>query len=177
MAILNILNYPDKRLRNIASPVPVVDSRVRGIIYDMLETMYNSEGIGLAATQVNIQERIIVIDIYNSGGSDFITLINPEIIWKSSDVQIDSEGCLSVPGIYDKVERYSEIVCVAMDKDGNTMEYRADGLLARCIQHEIDHLNGKLFVEYLSSFKQDRIRSKYKKSKIKIVSSDTSVGR
>ncbi|AGF49341.1 peptide deformylase [Candidatus Kinetoplastidibacterium galati] len=171
MALLNILNYPDKRLYNIAKPVSVVDSRVRDIIYDMLETMYNSDGIGLAATQVNIQERIVVIDINNSNGSDFISLINPEIIWRSNEVQIDNEGCLSVPGIYDKVERFSEIVCVAMDKDGNKVKYHADGLFARCIQHEIDHLDGKLFVEYLSSFKQDRIRSRCKKSKTKTIAS------
>ncbi|AFZ83249.1 peptide deformylase [Candidatus Kinetoplastibacterium blastocrithidii TCC012E] len=176
MALLNIINYPDNRLRNIANPVPVVDQRVRGIIYDMLETMYNSEGIGLAATQVNIQERIIVIDIYGSGGSDFIALINPEIIWRSSEMYIDNEGCLSIPGIYDRVERCSEIVYVAMDKDGNIAEHRANGLLARCIQHEIDHLNGKLFIEYLSSLKQNRIRSKYRKSKTKIAFSTASSG-
>ncbi|AGF48620.1 peptide deformylase [Candidatus Kinetoplastibacterium oncopeltii TCC290E] len=167
MALLNILNYPDKRLHNIAKPVSVVDSRVRGIIYDMLDTMHNSEGIGLAATQVNIQERIIVIDINENENSNCITLINPEIIWRSDKLETDNEGCLSVPGIYDKVERYSEIVCVALDKNSNKIEYRADGLFARCIQHEIDHLNGKLFVEYLSNFKQDRIRSRYKKYKIK----------
>lgn len=163
MAILPILKYPDSRLHKIAKPVQEVDDRIRQIVKDMTETMYEAEGIGLAATQVDIHERIVVIDI-SEERDDLLVLINPQITARSDDKTIFEEGCLSVPGIYDKVERSSEITVEALNEQGEKFSLDADGLLAICIQHELDHLVGKVFVEHLSSLKQNRIRTKIKKA-------------
>ncbi|NWG39641.1 MAG: peptide deformylase [Hydrogenophilaceae bacterium] len=158
MAKLNILRYPDKRLHTVAKPVQMVDARIRKLVDDMAETMYAAPGIGLAATQVDVHERVIVIDI-SEDKSDLRVLINPEIVSKSGDVEWE-EGCLSVPGVYDKVHRAENIRVRALNRDGETHEFDADGLLAVCVQHEMDHLMGKVFVEYLSRLKQNRIRTK-----------------
>ena len=163
MAILSILKYPDARLHKIAKPVQEVDDRVRQIVKDMTETMYDAQGIGLAATQVDIHERIVVIDI-SEERNDLLVLINPQITARSDDKTVYEEGCLSVPGIYDKVERASEITVEALNEQGEKFSLEADGLLAICIQHELDHLVGKVFVEHLSSLKQNRIRTKIKKA-------------
>lgn len=163
MAILSILKYPDPRLHKIAKPVQEVDDRVRQIVKDMTETMYDAQGIGLAATQVDIHERIVVIDI-SEERNDLLVLINPQITARSDDKTIYEEGCLSVPGIYDKVERASAITVEALNEQGEKFSLEADGLLAICIQHELDHLVGKVFVEHLSSLKQNRIRTKIKKA-------------
>lgn len=163
MAILSILKYPDPRLHKIAKPVQEVDDRVRQIVKDMTETMYDAQGIGLAATQVDIHERIVVIDI-SEERNDLLVLINPQITARSDDKTVYEEGCLSVPGIYDKVERASEITVEALNEQGEKFSLEADGLLAICIQHELDHLVGKVFVEHLSSLKQNRIRTKIKKA-------------
>ncbi|AVL70053.1 MULTISPECIES: peptide deformylase [Oligella] len=163
MAILSILKYPDPRLHKIAKPVQEVDDRVRQIVKDMTETMYDAQGIGLAATQVDIHERIVVIDI-SEERNDLLVLINPQITARSDDKTVYEEGCLSVPGIYDKVERTSEITVEALNEQGEKFSLEADGLLAICIQHELDHLVGKVFVEHLSSLKQNRIRTKIKKA-------------
>ncbi|SUA63252.1 peptide deformylase [Oligella urethralis] len=163
MAILSILKYPDPRLHKIAKPVQEVDDRVRQIVKDMTETMYDAQGIGLAATQVDIHERIVVIDI-SEERNDLLVLINPQITARSDDKTVFEEGCLSVPGIYDKVERTSEITVEALNEQGEKFSLEADGLLAICIQHELDHLVGKVFVEHLSSLKQNRIRTKIKKA-------------
>ena len=162
MALLPILRYPDPRLYKVAAPVAVVDDRIRQLVSDMAETMYDAPGVGLAATQVDVHERVIVIDV-SEEGNDLLVLINPEIIWASDDRQVYEEGCLSVPGIYDKVERAAQIRVRALNRDGETYEFDADGLLAVCVQHEIDHLDGKVFVEYLSRLKQDRIRARLRK--------------
>lgn len=163
MAILPILCYPDPRLHKVAKPVATVDERVRAIVDDMLATMYDANGIGLAATQVDVHERIVVIDVSEERDQPLV-LINPEITWASPEMRMGEEGCLSVPGIYDEVERASRIRCKALDIDGKPFEFEADGLLAVCVQHELDHLEGKVFVEYLSSLKQNRIKTKLKKA-------------
>jgi peptide deformylase len=168
MTILNILNYPDPRLHNLAAPVKEVKEKHKKLIKDMAETMYSAPGIGLAATQVNVHEQIIVIDISDSKDS-LLVLINPEIIDKRGE-QAYEEGCLSVPGIYEKVERAEWIKIQALDSSGDLFELETDGLLSVCIQHEMDHLIGKVFVEYLSPLKKSRIKSKMiKQSKQKDV--------
>lgn len=162
MALLPILTYPDPRLHKKAKPVAVVDDRIRRIVSDMAETMYEAPGVGLAATQVDVHERIVVIDV-SEDKSDLLVLINPEITWKSDDSRVYEEGCLSVPGVYDEVERASQITVQAVNEKGERYEFDADGLLAVCVQHELDHLEGKVFVEYLSNLKQTRIKTKMRK--------------
>ncbi|MHC8945908.1 peptide deformylase [Advenella incenata] len=162
MALLPILQFPDPRLHTVAKPVAQVDDRIRQLVRDMAETMYAAPGVGLAATQVNVHERVVVIDV-SEEGDDLLALINPEIIWKSDDKQVYEEGCLSVPGVYDKVERSASIRVRALNEQGETFEFDAEGLLAVCVQHELDHLLGKVFVEYLSSLKQSRIKTRLKK--------------
>ena len=161
MAILTILRYPDKRLHKVAAPVAEVDDRIRKLVDDMVETMYAAPGIGLAATQVDVHKRVIVIDISDKR-DDLLVLINPEIIAFEGKA-IHEEGCLSVPGIFDKVERAESITIRALGRDGQSFTMEADGLLAVCIQHEMDHLIGKVFVEYLSQLKQSRIKARLKK--------------
>jgi peptide deformylase len=161
MSILNILRYPDPRLKKRAAPVRAVDDRVRKLVRDMAETMYAAPGVGLAATQVDVHQRVIVIDIAPTM-DDLLVLINPEIVAREG-VSTFEEGCLSVPGIYERVERADRIKVRALDADGKRFEREADGLLAVCIQHEIDHLEGRMFVEYLSRLKQARIRTKMQK--------------
>lgn len=162
MALLPILHYPDARLHKIAKPVEQIDDRIRTLVKDMAETMYDAPGVGLAATQVDVHERVVVIDV-SEEGNDLLVLINPEITWKSDELQVYEEGCLSVPGIYDKVERAAEIKVKAFNEKGEAYEFEADGLLAVCVQHELDHLMGKVFVEHLSNLKQTRIKTKLKK--------------
>ena len=159
MTQLAILRFPDPRLHTVAKPVTAFDERLRKLVDDMLETMYAAEGIGLAATQVNVHERLIVIDVSETRDQP-IVLINPEITWASAETKINDEGCLSVPGIYDGVERALSVKVDALDLLGNARTHEADGLLAICIQHEMDHLLGKVFVEYLSPLKRDRIKKK-----------------
>jgi peptide deformylase len=164
MALLPILTYPDPRLHTVAKPVQAVDARIRGLIKDMLETMYEANGIGLAATQVDVHERLIVIDVSEERNAPLV-LINPEITWASEETQVGDEGCLSVPGIYDGVERASAVKVRALDGDGQSREISAEGILAVCIQHEMDHLLGKVFVEYLSPLKRNRIKTKMLKAR------------
>jgi peptide deformylase len=164
MALLSILTYPDPRLHTVAKPVQAVDARIRALIKDMLETMYEANGIGLAATQVDVHERLVVIDISEERNQPLV-LINPEITWASEEVQVGDEGCLSVPGIYDGVERASAVKVRALDGDGQSREISAEGILAVCIQHEMDHLMGKVFVEYLSPLKRNRIKTKMLKAR------------
>ncbi len=159
MSLLTILRYPDPRLHKIAKPVRVFDSRLKQLVADMAETMYEAPGVGLAASQVDVHEQVIVIDTSDTR-SDLRVLINPEIIWASEEKQIYDEGCLSVPGVYDGVERHARIKARALDAEGKSFEIEADGLLAVCIQHEMDHLKGKVFVEYLSPLKRNRIKAK-----------------
>jgi len=161
MAIRNILHFPDPRLRQVAAPVETVDDKIRQLIDDMAETMYDAPGIGLAATQINVHKRVIVIDISPERDS-LLVLINPEII-EGEGQQTLEEGCLSVPGIYEKVTRSEKIKVRALDRDGKSFELEAEELLAVCIQHEIDHLDGKVFVDYLSPLKQQRIDKKLQK--------------
>ena len=161
MAILNILHFPDERLRTIAKPVTKVTDKHRTLIRNMLETMYDAPGIGLAATQINVHKRILVIDI-SEEKNDPIVLINPEILEKDGDQEFD-EGCLSVPGIYETVHRAEKVRVKALNEQGESFEMNAEGLLAVCIQHEMDHLMGKLFVDYLSQLKKQRIRKKLEK--------------
>lgn len=161
MAILNILTYPDPRLYKIAKPIQKVDAEVRRLIEDMAETMYQAPGIGLAATQVDRHIQLIVIDT-SQEKNDLLVLINPKIM-QSVGTQVYEEGCLSVPGIYDNVCRAEKITVEALDKEGKPFTIEAEGLLAVCIQHEMDHLQGKVFVEYLSQLKQTRIKNKMKK--------------
>ena len=164
MALLPILCYPDPKLHTVARPVRAVDARIKTLIADMLQTMYEADGIGLAATQVDVHERLIVIDV--SGERDQpLVLINPEITWASEEKQLNDEGCLSVPGIYDGVERSAAIRASALDREGRSRTIEADGMLAVCIQHEMDHLLGKVFVEYLSPLKRNRIRTKMLKAR------------
>ncbi len=163
--ILPILHYPDPRLHTVAKPVNLgsgVDSRLKDLIANMLATMYDAQGIGLAATQVDVHERLIVIDTSEERNS-VLVLINPEILWASPEKQKGDEGCLSVPGIYDGVERSTSVKISAADEHGKVREIEADGLLAVCIQHEMDHLQGKVFVEYLSPLKRTRIKGKMAK--------------
>ena len=161
MAKLDILHFPDPRLRRKAQPVQCVDTRVRRLVDDMFETMYAAPGIGLAAVQVNVPEQIITIDVSEQRDQP-LALINPEILESQGQLQID-EGCLSVPEIYDTVERSEWIRFRALDRNGEVFEREAHGLLAVCVQHEVDHLRGKLFVDYLSALKRQRIRKKLEK--------------
>jgi peptide deformylase len=163
MAILNILEFPDPRLRTKALPVAKVDGVIRKLIDDMFQTMYDAPGIGLAASQVNVHQRVLVIDISEERNKP-LALINPEIIARDGQEQTE-EGCLSVPGIFEKVNRAKHIKVRALDRNGITFEMEADGLLAVCIQHEMDHLDGKLFVDYLSELKRTRIRGKLEKDR------------
>lgn len=162
MALLQILKYPDSRLYTVAAPVAQVDDAVRALVDDMAATMYAAPGIGLAATQVNVHKQVIVMDISESK-DQLLVLINPEIVESSGQIECE-EGCLSVPGIYEKVSRAAEIRVRALDRDGNVFEFDASGLLAVCVQHEMDHLKGKVFVEYLSPLKQQRIVKKLHKA-------------
>ncbi|HQR50107.1 MAG TPA: peptide deformylase [Methylophilaceae bacterium] len=161
MAILSILQYPDERLHTVAQPVTEVEARVRRLVADMAETMYAAPGIGLAATQVNVHQQVIVIDI-SEEKNQLMVFINPRIV-TSGSMRDYEEGCLSVPGIYEKVRRPEQVTVEALDADGKPFTRQADGLLAVCIQHEMDHLKGKVFVEYLSQLKQTRIKHKLKK--------------
>jgi peptide deformylase len=162
MALLTILHYPDKRLHKIAKPVEVFDERIRKLVKDMAETMYAAPGVGLAATQVDVHERIVVIDVSETH-DELRVFINPEILWSSDERMVHEEGCLSVPGIYDDVERAEKVRVRAQNEKGETYEVECEDLLAVCIQHEMDHLMGRVFVEYLSPLKQTRIKSKMKK--------------
>jgi peptide deformylase len=162
MPLLTILRYPDPRLHKIARPVAVVDARIRQLVGDMLETMYAAEGVGLAATQVDVHERVIVIDTSEQRDQPLV-LINPELVWRSEALAVNEEGCLSVPAIYDKVERHASVTVAALDRDGKAFERKVHGLTAVCVQHEMDHLLGKVFVEYLSPLKRERIRVKMQK--------------
>jgi len=159
MALLSILRYPDPRLHTVARPVQGVDARIRTLVADMLETMYDAQGIGLAATQVNVHERVVVIDLSEERNQPLV-LINPAIEWASEQRVKGEEGCLSVPGIYDGVERAVTVRVSALDGEGRARTIEAEGMLAVCIQHEMDHLLGKVFVEYLSPLKRNRIKSK-----------------
>ena len=159
MAKLDILRYPDPRLHKVARPVDVVDARIRQLVDDMLETMYDAEGVGLAATQVDQHERVIVIDT-SDGHDEPIVLINPELVQTSDEMTVSDEGCLSVPEIYERVERHARVRVRALDRSGTTRELDADGLLAIAVQHEMDHLLGKVFVEYLSPLKRTRIKTR-----------------
>jgi peptide deformylase len=161
MAILKILRYPDKRLNVVAKPLKEVTAATRKLIHDMAETMYAAPGVGLAATQVDVREQIIVIDISETH-DQLLVLINPEILSSKGEISRE-EGCLSVPGIYDEVQRAELVTVRALDAQGKSFTLQAEGLLATCVQHEIDHLKGKVFVEYLSQLKQSRIRAKLKK--------------
>lgn len=161
MALLPILHYPDERLHTIAAPVARIDDRIRQLVRDMADTMYAAPGIGLAATQVDVHERVIVIDV-SEARDGLLVLINPEIIETSGEEESE-EGCLSVPGIFDRVRRAERVTVRALDEHGVSREIAADGLLAVCIQHEMDHLQGKVFVEYLSRLKQQRITAKLRK--------------
>ena len=163
MAKLDILRYPDPKLHTVAKPVQAVDARIRSLVADMLETMYDANGIGLAATQVNVHERVVVMDV-SENRDEPIVLINPTITWMGDERVKGEEGCLSVPGIYDGVERATAIKLSAQDADGKTRELEAQGLFAVCVQHELDHLMGKVFVEYLSPLKRNRIKSKLLKA-------------
>ncbi|MDD5365004.1 MAG: peptide deformylase [Gallionellaceae bacterium] len=158
MALLKILQYPDKRLHTVAKPIATVDEEIRRLAADMAETMYAAPGVGLAATQVDRHIRLIVIDV-SEEKNRLLTLINPVILERDGEI-VHEEGCLSVPGIYENVTRAEHIKARAQDSVGQTFEFEAEGLLAICVQHEVDHLDGKVFVEYLSRLKQDRIRSK-----------------
>jgi len=162
MPKLTILRYPDPRLHTVARPVGTVDARIRQLVDDMRETMLAADGIGLAATQVDVHERVIVIDTSDARDQPCV-LINPEIIARSDELELGEEGCLSVPETYDKVTRHARVTVRALDRDGDAREFEADGLLARCVQHEMDHLLGKVFVEYLSPLKRNRIRTRFLK--------------
>lgn len=162
MAKLNILEYPDPRLRTIARPVTVFDAGLRRLISDMAETMYAAPGIGLAATQIDQHIQLIVIDVSETK-DQLRVFVNPQIVWVSEETVVCEEGCLSVPNIYDEVRRPARARVRAQDADGKSFELDCEGLLAVCVQHEIDHLTGKVFVDYLSALKQDRIRTKLKK--------------
>ena len=159
MALLNILRYPDPRLHTVARPVAQVDARIGRLVEDMIDTMYASDGIGLAATQVDVHERVIVMDVSESRDKPLV-LINPEITWRSDDMVMAEEGCLSVPTFYDSVQRHARVNVRAQDRSGQPFDLEAAELLAVCVQHEMDHLLGKVFVDYLSLLKRSRIRSK-----------------
>ncbi len=162
MAVLTVLHFPDERLRTVASPVEQINDEVRKIVNDMFETMYAEKGIGLAATQVNIHRQIVVMDLAEQGNEPRV-FINPRIVAHDGEQSYD-EGCLSVPGSYASIERAAHIVVEALDADGQPFRLEAEGLLAVCIQHELDHLQGKLFVDYLSPLKRQRIRQKLEKA-------------
>jgi peptide deformylase len=162
MAILEILRFPDARLHTIAKPVKVVDARIRQLVDDMAQTMYDAPGVGLAATQVNVHERVVVIDVSETH-DELLVFINPEIVSASQDLKVYEEGCLSVPGIYDDVKRPDRVRVRALGLDGKPFEMDAEGLLAVCVQHELDHLEGRVFVQYLSRLKQTRIKGKMQK--------------
>lgn len=162
MSLLNILRYPDPRLHKIAKPVTVFDARLKKLIKDMAYTLYDAPGVGLAAPQVDVHQQLVVIDTSDTQ-DDLRVFINPEIVWSSSETKVYDEGCLSVPGIYDGVERPAQVKVRALDADGQPFEVSADGLLAVCLQHEIDHLKGKIFVEYLSPLKRNRIKARMQK--------------
>lgn len=162
MSLLPILRYPDARLHKIAKPITVFDERIQKLVADMAETMYDAPGIGLAASQVDVHEQLIVIDT-SDARDGLLVLINPVIIRASDERQVYEEGCLSVPGIYDGVERSAQVRVKAQDRNGQFFELDAEGLLAVCIQHEIDHLKGKVFVEYLSALKRNRIKARLQK--------------
>lgn len=159
MAKLNILRYPDPRLHTVAKAVVAVDARIRQLVDDMLENMYAADGVGLAATQVDVHERVIVIDTSETRDQPRV-LINPELIARSEEMTFADEGCLSVPAIYDRVRRHARVTVRALGRDGESHQFDAEGLLAVCVQHEMDHLIGKVFVEYLSPLKRDRIKTK-----------------
>ena len=163
MAILPILCFPDPRLHKVAQPVAQVDERIQTLVKNMLETMYDAQGIGLAATQIDVHERVVVIDVSEERNEPLV-LINPEITWASEETQLGEEGCLSVPGIYDGVERSTSVKVKALDENGISREIAAEGMLAICMQHEMDHLMGKVFVEYLSPLKRNRIKTKLVKA-------------
>jgi peptide deformylase len=159
MALLTILRYPDPRLHTVAKPVAMVDDRIRRLVDDMLETMYGAEGVGLAATQVDVHERVIVMDTTEQRDHP-VVLINPELVARSAEMKVSEEGCLSVPQVYDKVERHARVTVRALGRDGEAFEMDCEGLAAVCVQHEMDHLMGRVFVEYLSLLKRDRIKTK-----------------
>lgn len=161
MALREILHYPDPRLRRVAAPVREVNDEIRTLIDDMAETMYRAPGVGLAAVQINVPKRVVIIDV-STERNDLHVFINPEIVMRDG-VHVMEEGCLSVPGVYDTVARAQHVRVRALDRDGKTFELEAEGLLAVCIQHEVDHLDGKVFVDYLSRLKQNRIRKKLEK--------------
>ena len=163
MALLPILSYPDPRLHTVAKPVAVVDERIKTLAADMIETMYDAKGVGLAATQVNVHERLLVMDVSEERNQPMV-VINPELLWASPERVKNEEGCLSVPGIYDGVERPERVTVKALNEHGETITIKAEGLMAICIQHEMDHLMGKVFVEYLSTLKRMRIKSKLLKA-------------
>ena len=163
MALLNILCYPDPRLHTVAKPVTQFDDALRALVADMTETMYDAQGIGLAATQINVHQRVVVIDTSEERNQPLV-LINPEITWASEERVKGEEGCLSVPGIYDGVERSVAVKLKAADEHGKVREIEAEGMLAVCMQHELDHLMGKVFVEYLSPLKRNRIKTKLLKA-------------
>ena len=162
MALLRILCYPDPKLHKVARQVPTVDARIKTLVSDMLETMYDAKGIGLAATQVDVHERVIVIDVSEERNAP-VVLINPSLVWTSPGKHPNEEGCLSVPGIYDNVERFDAVKISAMDANGSWRTIDTEGVLAVCVQHEMDHLMGKVFVEYLSPLKRNRIKTKMRK--------------
>ncbi|MFO1264369.1 MAG: peptide deformylase [Rhodoferax sp.] len=164
MALRPILVFPDPRLHTVAQPVAAVDARIQTLVRDMFETMYDAKGIGLAATQIDVHERLIVIDVSEDRDQPLV-LINPELIWTSPGTHLNEEGCLSVPGIYDGVERFDAVHVRALDAQGQTRVIEAEELLAVCIQHEMDHLMGKVFVEYLSPLKRNRIKTKLQKAR------------
>ena len=166
MALLQIIEYPDPRLRTVARPVTAFDDRLRRLVTDMAQTMYEAPGVGLAATQVDVHERIIVIDV-SEFSDELQVFINPEILWASEEQVECEEGCLSVPGVYDAVTRPAQVRVRAFDADGVAFERDCSGLLAVCVQHEMDHLLGKVFVEYLSPLKQERIKTKMKKRRVR----------
>jgi peptide deformylase len=159
MPKLTILRYPDPRLHTVAKPVAQVDDRIRRLIDDMLETMYEADGVGLAASQVDVHERVLVIDTSDTRNKPLV-LINPELLSVSAEQVIDEEGCLSVPSVYDKVSRAAQVRVRALGRDAAPLEFDAEGLLAKCVQHEMDHLQGKVFVDYLSPLKRTRIKTK-----------------
>lgn len=166
MRLLDIIEYPDPRLKTVARPVTRFDEALRRLAGDMAHTMYAAPGVGLAATQVNVHERLLVVDVSETKDQLHV-LVNPEIVWASEEQVECEEGCLSVPGIYDAVTRPAKVRVRAQKVDGTPYELECEGLLAVCVQHEMDHLSGKVFVEYLSPLKQDRIKTRLKKRKIK----------
>ena len=159
MALLPILRYPDPRLHTVARPVAEVNDRIRQLVDSMVQTMYEAEGVGLAATQVDVHERVIVMDTSEEHDKP-VVLINPEIVQRSAEMALNEEGCLSVPQTYDRVERHARVTVRALNRKGESFELEAEGLAAVCVQHEMDHLMGRVFVEYLSPLKRDRIRTR-----------------